>query len=254
MFNQDYIMKKILGFFAAAILATSCLGIAGYEADYTTIVTFDYVDSDFIGDVTKPDSLLYDTNYKMGFVWDCLAFYHKIDGQTTEHVGGFAGSCLKVPANYEIKGAHDQYRANAKSMISTSNKYVVFRQGFEMPEKHLVFTEQSDATTIASCTMSHMYVTNSVAMEQTVRSTFVDGDVVTLIATGYNNAQMTGSAQINLAEYTAQKDSVITKWTKFDLSALGEVTHVQFVINANKYVPTTVCMDDIVARISISTK
>ena len=249
-------MKKILGFLAASILVASCLGYPGYEVKYTAVATFDYDDTGFMNDITKPDSLYYDTNYKIGFTWDCLAFFHKIDSQTMDFTGGFLASCLKTPASYDVKGAHDQYRANAKGYTATPNKYVVFRHSYDMPEKHLMFTEESDERTLAVCTMSHMYVTNSVAMEQTVRSTFEDGDKVVLKATGYNGTQETGSAQISLAEYTPEKDSVITSWTKFDLSALGSVDNVKFeiMVQTNKYVPTTVCMDEIVTHISITKK
>ena len=249
-------MKKILVLFAAAIFAASCMGIGGYETEYPVVVSFDYTESDFLESSARPDSLLYDTEYKAGFVWDRLAFMHKIDEYTMAPTGGFLVSFLKVPVNCEVQGSYDQYRANATNKRSSFHKYGVFYQGMEMPQYHLLFTGESNSTTVSTCTMSHMYVTNSVATERAVRGSFEDGDKMVLKATGYKGGEVTGSAQISLAEYTEKKDSVVTEWTKFDLSALGSVDNVKFEIQflTNKYIPSTVCVDDITARIAISQK
>ena len=72
-----------------------------------------------------------------------------------------------------------------------------------MPAKHLSFMATPDADTEAICTMKYMFVTNTVAVEQAVKQSFVDGDKLILKATGYLGDQQTGSAEINLAEFTA---------------------------------------------------
>ena len=125
-----------------------------------------------------------------------------------------------------------------------------------MPEKHLTFMVATSESTQATCSMKYVMVTNSVAVEQAVRNSFVDGDWLILKASGYLGTQPTGSAEICLAEYTERKDSIINSWTKFDLSPLGDVDRVQFEIQtrSSKYIPTTVCMDDLTAHVSITTK
>lgn len=257
IFKIKQIMKKILGFLAASVLVASCLGSAGFEADYDLFATFGYADADFIGDKTKPDSLLYDTDYRLGFVWDYFGFHHKVDQYTLDFEGGFLASCLKVPTTADVSGlSHNEYRANARGTKSVENKYAVFKQSYNMPEKHLSFIVTSGESTDAVCTMKYVYVTNTVAVEQAVKTSFVDGDKMVLKATGYLGTQQTGSAEIKLAEFTQEKDSVITSWTMFDLSALGSVDNVKFEIMAysSKYIPTTVCMDDLSAHVSIKTK
>lgn len=248
-------MKKLLGILAALVIVTSC-GFGGYEAEYTSRVTFSYNDAGFIGDTYKPDSLLYDTYYGEGFTWDDLAFCHKVDKYTMTFTGGILASCLKVPADPKSSVlANNQYRANAISLTSLDNKYGVFCQTADMPEKHFVFLAESDADTQASCVMNYMYVTNSVASEQAVRAVFRDGDKLVFKATGYVGTQPTGSAEICLAEFTEAKDSIVTKWTKFDLGALGSVEQVKFEIQAPSVASiSTVCIDDIVTQISIIDK
>ena len=250
-------MKKILGFLAVSILVASCLGSAGFEADYDVFATFGYADADFIGDKTKPDSLLYDTDYRLGFVWDYFGFHHKVDEYTLDFEGGFLASCLKVPATADVSGlSYNEYRANARAANSMENKYAVFKQSYNMPEKHLTFMVSSSESANATCSMKYVLVTNSVAVEQAVRNSFVDGDWLILKASGYLGNQPTGSAEIRLAEYTESKDSIINSWTKFDLTPLGDVDKVLFEIQtrSSKYIPTTVCMDDLSAHVSISTK
>lgn len=257
IFKIKQIMKKILGFLAASVLVASCLGSAGFEADYDVFATFGYADADYIGDKTKPDSLLYDTDYRLGFVWDYFGFHHKVDQYTLDFEGGFLSSCLKVPTTSDVSGlSHNEYRANARGTNSMENKYAVFKQSYNMPEKHLTFMVESGGSTQATCSMKYVLVTNSVAVEQAVRNSFVDGDKIVLKASGYLGTQPTGSAEISLAEYTEKKDSIITSWTKFDLSPLGNVDKVMFEIQtmSSKYIPTTVCMDDLAAHVSIKTK
>ena len=249
-------MKKILGIFAAMILAASCFGVGGYEAEYTAIATFSFADTDFEGDAFRPDSLLYDTYYRLGLPWDHLAFYHNVDQFTMEFKGGFLVSRLKVPSEgTNVSGWHNnQYRANAKSLYSADNKYAVFQQSSSMPEKHFAFQAESTDKTLSTCMMKCVYVTNTVAMEQAIRTSFRKGDEVVFRATGYLGGQKTGSAEIKLAEYTADKDSVITRWTKLDLTPLGSIEQVAFEIISptHVYLPTAVCMDDLCADISIT--
>ena len=250
-------MKRILGILLSAVLVASCFGLSGYEADYVLVSTFNYLNSDYIGDKTKPDSLLYDTKYRLGFTYDYLGFHQKVDQYSLEFMGGFLGSCLKVPKSSDVSAlSYNQYRANAQGLSTIENKYAVFVQSYDMPEKHLSFLATTDADNEAVCTMKYVMVTNSVAAEQAVRNSFVDGDRLVLKATGYLGTQQTGSAEICLAEFTPQKDSVITSWTIFNLSALGSVDNVRFEIqtNSGKAVPTTVCMDDLAAHVSIKTK
>ena len=79
------------------------------------------------------------------------------------------------------------------------------------------------------------------------------GDRLTLKATGYLNGIKTGEESIALAEFTAKKDSIVSTWTKFDLSGLASVDFVDFeVVSTREEVPAYFCMDDFVASVTVS--
>jgi hypothetical protein len=71
-------MKKIFLIFAVMAFAVSCLS-STYDTQYTTNVSFDYDNQTFAELKPKPDSLLYDVLYKIGFSWDHVGFYHNVD-------------------------------------------------------------------------------------------------------------------------------------------------------------------------------
>ena len=101
-----------------------------------------------------------------------------------------------------------------------------------------------------TCGILGFYVNNTAEVVDSVKANFVDGDRLTLKAVGYLNGAKTGEAQINLAEYTTQKDSIIVNWTPFDLYKLGQVQYVEFeMISTKENVPTSFCMDDMLASI-----
>ena len=90
-------------------------------------------------------------------------------------------------------------------------------------------------------------------MAYRIANTFVDGDKLTLKATGYLDGVKTASAVIDLAEFSAQKDSIVSTWTRFDLGALGNVDYVDFdVISTKEDMPAYFCLDGFVASVTIS--
>ena len=55
-----------------------------------------------------------------------------------------------------------------------------------------------------------------------------------------------------LADYSAQKDSIVTQWSVFDLAKLKMVEYVDFeLISSKPDVPSYFCMDNMVAEISL---
>lgn len=80
-------------------------------------------------------------------------------------------------------------------------------------------------------------------------------DWVKIVATGYKDDKKTGTADI----YTCNgPDDIMTDWTKFDLSGLGEVTKVTFNITGssdNGYgfsQPAYFCYDDVAVRFPVN--
>ena len=113
------------------------------------------------------------------------------------------------------------------------------------------------APSTGTCIMKVCQVTNTVKVAQEIASKFQRNDKLTLIATGYKDGQMTGSAQIDLADYTQNdksgqpKDSIVSKWTNFDLSALKSVDKINFALVSTKSVSQYFCLDNVVADIAI---
>jgi len=125
-----------------------------------------------------------------------------------------------------------------------------------MPEKHFWFTFVPTGEITGSCTPNSVCVNNTVEVINSLKENFVDGDAMIFKATGYLEGEQTGDAEIKLAEFTSAKDSIITSWTSFDLSALGKVDQINFdfVLPEGSTVPTTVCMDDFIAALSFNSK
>ena len=73
-----------------------------------------------------------------------------------------------------------------------------------------------------------------------------------LSATGYSNGVKTGKAEIVLAESNAMRDTVMTTWSKFDLSKLGAVDNIDFeIITSKPEVPAYFCLDELYTYITL---
>ncbi len=242
-------MKKILMICAVVMTAVSCLQGSGFHTNMTSIVTFDYDDTEFT------DSLFYDTKYsKVGFVWDFMEFYHKVDEMTLDFKGGFLVSSLVTPMSGNTEGfKNNRYRSNVKNELSPRNKYAVFCYNTTLPEKHMAFNLAGSGFE-GSCNMKLMQVSNTVEVEEAIKRTFVDGDQLVFRATGYLENQITDKAEVKLAEYTSAKDSIVSTWTTLDLTKLGKVDKIQFEIDmpVGKNIPYAVCVDNIVSEIALS--
>ena len=68
-------IKKLLLFFFAAVMAVSCLGDGAYSESRTVVATFEFT-SDY-NEIFGSDSLYVDTDYRIGIGWDYLVFYQK---------------------------------------------------------------------------------------------------------------------------------------------------------------------------------
>ena len=79
-------------------------------------------------------------------------------------------------------------------------------------------------------------------MAYKVAQAFEPGDKLTLKATGYLDGRKTGEASITLAEYSTVKDSIMSRWTAFDLTKLQLFDVIDFeVISTKKEVPAYFC-------------
>ena len=259
-------MKRFIFAVAVMFAMVSCFEDSGTRISDTLYTTFDY---GFVSDSFAKDSV-----YVEGpFAWsNLLVFLNKVEKEGEEFKefkGGFTLSCLSgdVPVpekeDKESKAGEDESGKGTDSGVEepavinpfrayapkgTRNNYAVFFQTDDMSEHDVIF----NATKVGTCTMKACYVNNTVEVVEYVKKNFETGNRITLKAVGSLGGVQTGSAEINLADYSDQKDSVVTNWTTFDLSKLGSVDAVDFEIVSSKDAPEVFCMDLMVAGITLS--
>ena len=247
-------IKKLLLFFVAAVMAVSCLGDGSYSESRTIVATFEFA-SDY-NEIFGSDSLYVDTDYRIGIGWDYLVFYQKVNESTKDFEGGMMLSHLAYPTSGIVEGlANNKYRANAKT-AKNANTYLVFEETGSMPASDIGFNFTQSANSIGSCIMTSCVVNNTVATAEAIDKNFVNGDRMLLRATGYLDGKKTDSAEVTLAERLSDRDSIVYTWTTFDLSKLGSIDKIDFelLIPQGRNIPATVCIDNVIASISTQYK
>lgn len=250
-------MRKILFYIIALTSVVSCLNGTSYSSSYQVLATFDYGDAKF-----RSDSTFYVSAENIGIGWNYLAFCHKVDA-SGDFLGGFRLSCLEGQIKENADGTAPQAEGEALPLDMTwrvntvpeANNYMVFWDSGDMPESHILFMNPTNG----KCTMALCYVCNTAKVAEEVKSKFERGDKLILKATGFLAKSETGSAEIALADYTQNdkngtpKDSIMSRWTQFDLEKLGMVDEVRFEIidENNKILSKYFCLDNLSASISL---
>lgn len=246
-------MKRLLFIITSIILFSSC-GFddgSGTTTQYTLTATFQYK-----GVAFRPDSTFVNTSTPKGFGYDALNFFHKLDADNIWFDGGFIMSCAEMPASGVTEGLMNTYRANLNKAVNKNQKgniYTVFYQNPDnalMPEHDVEFAYDMDNG--STCNIIGCFITNTVEVADYIKENFTVGDKMTIKATGYLDGAKTGEAEFVLAEYSAQKDSIVSRWTMFDLEKLGSVEYVDFEVSSTKPdTPTYFCMDSMGAEIKL---
>ncbi|MBR5498952.1 MAG: DUF4465 domain-containing protein [Bacteroidales bacterium] len=255
-------MKKVLNHlvvvFFAALSVVSCLPDAGYSQTALVSASFEYNGAPF-----DSDSLFYKSNQGAGIGWGTLGFMHKVDTLTWTFEGGMLLSCKKgtlydpadtfaLAKSDSLVYAQDLYRVNAVKDTVNNNSYLVYYQNpdsSKMPEHDVLFLIEENST----CQAQMCLVNNTSYVAYKVAQNFEPGDRLTLTATGFLKGSKTGEASINLADFSVQKDSIVSNWTVFDLTKLGVFDAVDFEVTSTKEeVPAYFCMDYFSATVTVS--
>lgn len=250
-------MKKIFVAILLGLALSSCLKDGEFSQTYPVYASFEY--SNVIFD---KDSLYYKSELGNGIGWEFFGFYHNVDTTSWTFHGGALLSCqeggLYNPADSvamaksdSLVFAQDRYRVHMAKDIY-ENSYLVYYMNPDsslLPAHDIEFLAAKSGTSRAY----QCYVNNTGYVAYKVAKTFEPGDKLTLKATGYLNGAKTGEASINLADFSAQKDSIVSTWTAFDLSKLELFDMIDFeVVSTKKEVPAYFCMDYFVASVTIS--
>lgn len=239
-----YFMKRFLFIISILFIAASCRfdDGSGMSQSYTNTAHFQYTDVKF-----SPDSTFFSTQTPEGFGFDVLNFYHQLDPGKLWVAGGFLLSCLEMPLSGNTAdlnlNTYRCYLTNLKKPFS--NIYTVFIQNGNdafMPKHDIHFPFTSNG----SCMPQGCFITNTVEVAEYIKANFEDGDRMTLKATGYLDGKKTGESEILLADFSAQKDSIVSRWTPFELDKLGSIEYVDFeVISTKPGTPAYFCMDEL---------
>lgn len=237
----------------ALIPFVSCMKETSYSESFTAFATFEYLGEDY-NQLFGSDSLYFSTEvsektFESAIGWSPLGFCSKVSPDKKTLEGGFMLSYLK-PANDTVSYPANPYRVYGNP--NQKNTYMVFRDnpvaGF-MPAHDIFFS----ATSIGTCAPAGCGICNTEEVVKYVRENFEEGDRLVVKAVGYRDDAVTGTAEFALADYRTFRDSVVTKWTFFDLENLGDVDFIDFEMSSSKEgVPGYFCLDDLMARIDIS--
>lgn len=235
-------MKKIVFLLLLLVSFVSCIDSENHVKGMVA-TTFEYqVNYD---ETFGSDSLFFDVDGGLGLAWQqLLVFYHKVENK--EFKGGFMLSYLK-PSGIEEKPQDfvpNPYKVAGPARPSLKNTYAVFCQSEEsmMPERDFRFMEPNGICNPVAC-----WVNNTEAVYEAVKKNFTPGDELKLIAQGYVKGAPTLSTEIKLAA-----DTTMYNWTKFDLSPLGTVDAIDFILECtDPAVPLNFCLDELIAEVDV---
>lgn len=227
-------MKKILLFFTAALLFTSCFKDGTtYEASYTYMATFDnfsneseiFPDGQNVylfpvsessttkeGAISVGDMIFFskgDGNYLQGgFALSRQAWKYPVPDEGTGEDGdgsdsGSSDTADPTPANvpYGSYATEGEGGAPENNSAKGSKTFLYFRQSGSMPEHDLLFGKAAYGT----CTPTSISVNNSAETVYAILGENGDAfnlasdDDFKLIITGYLNGTKTGSKEVLLA-------------------------------------------------------
>lgn len=242
-------MKRILILLSIAFIATSCFDVSPNTYTGQLIAHFEYSDLKF-----DKDSVLFENVGGECIYFSEFAFHHTLSPDNIWFDGGFLLSGLDMTTDEDaLAELGDKLTYRACVLPPTkNNRYLVHYTNPDdnlMPEHDMEFLSKKNGT----CTMIGCYVTNTVEVAEAVKNTFGKGDKLELKATGWFGSQKTGEAKVTLAEFSTQKDSIVSTWTPFDLAKLGTVEYVDFEIIApeGREIPGYFCMDQMMATVKL---
>ncbi len=246
------IFGKLIFGAALAVGMVSCLGNASYSTSFRSDMGFEN------NWEKETDSLFFQKEPGAGFACGELAYFHKLTEDKSAFEGGFIVSRLKAESGL----GNDRFRVNYREPSEKSydnDKYAPYlvyyvNPDVTMPQYDMEFMYAQLTSGTYTCTPVACLVNNTEEVVNAVKESFADGDMLSLKMTGFLDGQQTGSNEIVLAEYYANKpDSLMQHWTVLKLDKLGKIDQIKIeMTSTNPAVPKSFCLDNMMADISIS--
>lgn len=237
-------MRKCLILLLVSVVVVSCFK-STYSESRNVCANFEYgQNSSFASDST------YFSAEGVGFGWDYLIFCYGVNPETKNFGGGFKLSRQNGLLDKEVEGLDLTWRSYTDVV---GNTYLVYLEGDSMQDSDVEFLSK----TYGTCTAQSCFVANTAAVAKEIKAKFQRGDKLTLVAKGFLKELETGRVEMNLADFTQNdkdghpKDSIVSRWTMFDLAPLGEFDKIKFSVESTKSVTCSFCLDELRANVSI---
>lgn len=239
-------MKKLFYSFVAL-----CFAI-GTQAQ---VVTFENVET-FEGELT-----LNADNYQRNFMDEDEIEGYFISGgfsfpnycmEDWDFYCGFAISA-RTDTTFESTNP-DQFNSCVGHGVNNSSNYAVYYDASSMmPPMYILNLRKTDQVVSGFYLTNTAWVTKSILNGDGFGGPFETGDFLKLTITGTNSSDESKTVEVFLADYTSENAAdhyYLKDWTWVDLSALGAISRISFVIDGSRKndwgltTPTYFCMDD----------
>ena len=244
-------MKRIVLTAAVALMALACDKHSSFTSSYTSVCGFE-VPEDVARDFYNEDGI----HLEEYFFFDdgALVYYGAHDEGKTELLGGLALAAGKDDTLEEGHYALTKVFSKTGGYGVSGGGYALFRDGDSGPEHDIRFISPG----VGSCAPNFLYVNNVNAVVNAFHFgteggvTRKDGDYMKFRATGSLRGKVTGTAEVMLIDCVSFKqDSVVTNWTRLDLTPLGKVDAIDFSVESNiEGLPAYACIDAFTANLS----
>jgi hypothetical protein len=249
-----FMMTSLVALCAATAVVTSCDSNGpSYSNSYYLTADFEYTSENY-DSVFGSDSVYFPKYFVAGNI---IAFNGRLNA-ASKFTGGLFLSIGKdpvissshVPSPYKVCDANGGYYG--------STTYTVFHEESDtalMPKYAVKSYLDPQAGTCRPymCYLNNTnQIVNAVKYGTGIDGAFKDGDWIKVTVTGYLSGVKTGETTLNLADYKTFRDSVVTNWTKVDLSSLGSVDAVNFTMTSSREsLPKYFCMDEMIFKMDI---
>ncbi len=170
------------------------------------------------------------TDYGGGFIyWSGFSFSNRTDTTTpgyTNDLSAFPGTGAGGSATYAVG----------------------YYASFDPVSTRIDLGGLTDMTGLGMSVANTTYTALNLPMDDDFSDPFTDGDWLRLTVTGFAGGSTTGSTEYYLADFRGGLTFILSDWTFVDLSALGTVDRVEFIVtSSDPGKPTYFALDDFMA-------
>lgn len=171
----------------------------------------------------------------VNYVEDNLTFTNNYNAS----YGSWSGFSISSKTDMETAGYLNQYSIYGTSGVAGSSNFAVaYYSAYDETEPTFAFPDNIQHKIVSAyfslTTYTYLAITEGNDGSGAVTAfTLENNDLYTVVATGYDAADTkTGEITIKLADYTGAEALLFDQWTKVDLSALGKVNKVKFMVTS----------------------